>query len=163
VTSRAVGGGDSGGWLVDDLRPGDHTAWRSLHQGYLDFYEIPEPEMVSQTVWAWLQDPAHELSALVARAEPDGAPVGFAHYRPFPRPLHGTVACFLDDLFVAPAARGTGAVDALVAELQRRARARGWAPVRWVTRAENARARAAYDRLAERTDLVTYDLAVTAD
>ena len=49
-------------------------------------------------------------------------------------------------------------MDALLAGLQRRCRERGWTHVRWVTRASNSTARAAYDRLAVRTDLVTYDL-----
>ena len=46
-------------------------------------------------------------------------------------------ACFLDDLFVAPEHRGTGAVDALLAGLRTRSRERGWSQVRWITRASN--------------------------
>ena len=145
-------------WYVDDLRPGDHEAWSRLHRGYLDFYEAARPDEVSAVVWTWLLDPAHELEALVVRPEPGAEPVGLAHYRPFPRPLHGATACFLDDLFVARQARGTGAVDALLAALQERCRQRGWSHVRWVTRAENATAQRTYDRLAVRTELVTYDL-----
>ena len=145
-------------WLVDELRPADHDAWARLHRGYLEFYSSTRPEEVSQVVWSWLQDPAHELEAIVARPAPGAEPVGLAHFRPFPRPLHGTTACFLDDLFVAPHARGTGAVDALLAALRQRCRDRGWSHVRWVTRASNAPAQSAYDRLAVRTDQVTYDL-----
>lgn len=146
-------------WVVEDLRPEDRESWAALHRGYLEFYEIPEAEQVSATVWEWLRSDGHELECIVARPEPGAAPVGIAHYRPFPRPLHGSTGCFLDDLFVAPEARGTGAVDALLAELQVRARDRGWAHVRWVTREGNSRARSAYDRLAQKSDLVTYDLA----
>jgi hypothetical protein len=149
---------DASRWVVDHLRPDDHDAWAVLHRGYLDFYEIAEPEPVSATVWGWLMDPDHELNCLVARPSAEADPVGIAHYRPFPRPLHGSVACFLDDLFVAPEVRGTGAVDALVAGVQRLSREHGWTPVRWVTRSSNARARKVYDRLAQETDLVTYDL-----
>jgi GNAT superfamily N-acetyltransferase len=145
-------------WVVDDLRPDDREGWARLHRGYLDFYESTRPEEVSQVVWSWLQDRDHELEAVAVRPRPGAEPVGLAHFRPFPRPLHGTIACFLDDLFVAPEARGTGAVDALLAALRQRCRERGWTPLRWVTRASNARARSAYDRLAVRTDLVTYDL-----
>ena len=111
-------------------------------------------------VWGWLMDPAHELAAIVARPEVDAEPVGIAHYRPFVRPLQGSTACFLDDLFVAPEHRGTAVVDALLAALQARSRERGWSQVRWITRASNERARKAYDRLAVVTDLVTYNLGV---
>ena len=48
-------------WLVDELRPADHDAWARLHRGYLEFYSSTRPEEVSQVVWSWLQDPAHEL------------------------------------------------------------------------------------------------------
>lgn len=145
-------------WHVDDLRPEDRGTWAQLHRGYLEFYETTRPEEVSAVVWSWLQDPDHELEALVVRPAPGAQPVGLAHYRPFARPLHGSTACFLDDLFVAPGARGTGAVDALLGGLQQRCRERGWTHVRWVTRASNRTARSTYDRLAVRTDLVTYDL-----
>jgi hypothetical protein len=64
----------------------------------------------------------------------------FAHYRTFPRPLSATTGCFLDDLFVDPATRGAGAVDALLAELRRLAREHGWSVVRWITADYNHRA-----------------------
>jgi GNAT superfamily N-acetyltransferase len=146
--------------VVDDLRADDHEAWSRLHRGYLDFYESSRPAEVSAIVWDWLTDPAHELECLVVRADPGSEPVGLAHIRPFVRPLHGSVSCFLDDPFVAPEHRGTGAVDALLAAVRDRARDRGWTTVRWITRASNSRARSTYDRLAVRTDLVTYDLPV---
>ena len=109
-------------------------------------------------VWSWIHDDAHELDAIVVRAAPDAEPVGLAHFRPFSRPLHGSVGCYLDDLFVAPHARGTGAVDALLHELRSRATKNGWDVVRWITREGNARARSVYERVASRTDLITYDM-----
>jgi len=151
---------DPSQWVVDDLRETDHAAWARLHRGYLDFYESTRPLEVSAVVWEWLMDPGHELQALVARPSVDAEPVGIAHFRPFVRPLQGSTACFLDDLFVAPEHRGTGVVDALLAGLQDRSRERGWSQIRWITRASNERARKAYDRLAAETDLVTYNLSV---
>ena len=65
--------------------------------------------------------------------------MGLAHYRPFARPLHGSVGCYLDDLFVDPHARGTGAVDVLLAELARIAGRNGWDVVRWITRDSNTK------------------------
>ena len=145
-------------WLVTDLAPSDRPVWETLYRGYADFYEVAMPAAKLDRVWTWLQDEGHELRAVVVR-EADGAPpVGLAHYRPFARPLHGSIGCYLDDLFVAPAARGTGAVDALLAELQRRAAANGWDVVRWITRETNTRARSTYNRLARQTNLITYDL-----
>ena len=64
-------------------------------------------------VWGWLHDPAHEVEGLVALASGAG-PVGIAHFRPFARPLAASIGGFLDDLFVAPEARGSGAAQALI-------------------------------------------------
>ena len=147
-------------WVVTDLEITDRSAWERLYVGYGDFYETSMPPTKLATVWTWLHDPAHELSALVVRAGPNGVPVGLAHYRPFARPLHGTVGCFLDDLFVTPERRGEGAAQALLAELCERSAANGWDVVRWITRTSNSVARRLYDQVATGTDLVTYDMAV---
>jgi ribosomal protein S18 acetylase RimI-like enzyme len=88
----------------------------------------------------------------------DGRLIGLAHFRPFARPLSATTGGFLDDLFVAPEARGSGAAEALLAELKAIAGQRGWSVVRWITAEDNARARALYDRVATQTQWVTYDL-----
>ena len=151
-----------GSWLVTSLQNEDRAAWAALFRGYLDFYEVSASDGKLDTVWAWLRSADHELSGIVVRESAASAPVGLAHYRPFPRPLHGTVGCYLDDLFVEPASRGTGAVDALLAALREIAAAHGWDTVRWITRSGNARARSTYERLAQRADLITYDMAPSA-
>jgi GNAT superfamily N-acetyltransferase len=145
-------------WVVTTLRDGDRAVWDDLYRGYLEFYEVNSSTHKLDLVWSWLRDPAHELDGVVVRPTKDGEAVGLAHYRPFTRPLHGSVGCFLDDLFVAPVARGTGAVDALLAELRRIATAHDWDVVRWITRETNAKARSTYDRLAQQTNLITYEM-----
>ncbi|WP_380283134.1 GNAT family N-acetyltransferase [Kitasatospora purpeofusca] len=144
-------------WTVEAPTAADFAAWRELFRGYGAFYRVPMPDEKAELVWSWLTDPAHELDGLLVR-DTDGTPVGLAHYRPFVRPLHGTVAGFLDDLFVAPAARGTGAVDLLLARLREIAAERGWNAVRWITSEDNYRARSKYDQVATRTRFVTYDM-----
>jgi GNAT superfamily N-acetyltransferase len=144
--------------IVRDARPGDFAAWRELYRGYADFYEVEQTDEMAERVWGWILDPGHEVNALVA--EDDAARLlGIAHYRPFARPLAASTGCYLDDLFVAPAARGSGVADALLAELRLRARANGWSVVRWITAADNATAQRVYDRVAHRTMWVTYDMA----
>ena len=146
------------GWAVTTLRPADRPVWELLYRGYGDFYQVAMPQQKLDRVWGWLHDPAHEVQAIVVRPGPELAPVGLAHYRPFARPLHGSVGCYLDDLYVEPAARGTGAVDALLAQLRALARQNGWDVVRWITSETNLRARSTYDRLAGRTGYLTYDM-----
>ncbi len=134
----------------------DREAWESLYRGYRDFYEKPHDPAVYETVWAWLVDPAHESRCLIA--EIDGAPVGLGHFRRFARPIDGGHGLYLDDLFTAPEARGTGAASAILLRLAEIARDEGAALVRWITAESNTTARSLYDRLAAQTPWVTYDL-----
>ena len=64
----------------------------------------------------------------------------------------------LDDLFVAPVSRGLGVADALISRVREEGNRRGWSVIRWITAEDNYRARSCYDRLAERTRWVTYDI-----
>ncbi|MCW2528762.1 MAG: putative acetyltransferase [Pseudonocardiales bacterium] len=149
-------------WLVTDVRSDDRETWTELYLGYGEFYHVKMTPASLDLVWSWLHDDTHEVRGLVVRADNDTAPVGLAHYRPFARPLHASTGCFLDDLFVAPDFRGTGAVDALLAELASRAAANGWDVVRWITSESNHRAQSTYERLAARTPVLTYDMAPRA-
>ncbi len=151
---------DAAAWTVTPVQPGDQSGWQALYRGYGAFYEEPMPADKLDLVWGWLHDPQQPMHGVVARSAQSTRLVGLAHFRPFHRPLHGSIGCFLDDLFVEPAVRGSGVVDALLAAVQRIAGQQGWDVVRWITRASNARARSAYHRLATETDLVTYDLPV---
>ena len=105
-------------------------------------------------MWSWITDPGHDVKALLVR-DVSGDAVGVARYRPYFRPLAAAVAGHLDDLFLTPAARGTGAVDELLDALRTIARARCWSKIRWITADDNYRARDKYDQVAERTMWVT--------
>ncbi|NYI08247.1 GNAT family N-acetyltransferase [Allostreptomyces psammosilenae] len=139
---------------VSPARPEDYPRWRELFAGYAEFYEVELTEADVERAWSWIHDPDRSTRCLIARTE-DGTPVGLAHYRAEDSPLSGTRG-FLDDLFVDPAHRGGGVVDALLDELRRVAVAQGWPSVRWRTAEDNYRARAAYDRHAVRTPFLTY-------
>lgn len=135
----------------------DRPAWDRLYSGYAEFYKTEQSAAMRDTVWAWLLDPDHPVEGLLAETE-DGGVVGLAHFRPYPRPLHAAWCGYLDDLFVDPAHRGSGAADALLARLREIARERGWPIVRWTTADDNYRARGKYDQVAARTTWITYDM-----
>ncbi|MEJ6488590.1 GNAT family N-acetyltransferase [Leucobacter sp. USCH14] len=142
--------------VVRDVTSDDREAWAALYRGYRDFYEKPHDERVFATVWSWLADPAHQTRGLIA--EIDGAPVGIAHYRTYARPIYGDSGIYLDDLFTAADARGTGAGTAILHRLAEIARDEGASLVRWITDESNTTARRLYDRVAAQTPWVTYDL-----
>ena len=85
------------------------------------------PETI-EAVWRRLHDRNHVVQGLVVRRTYSAPPVGLAHYRAFPRTFGPRQGCFVDDLFVDPAARGEGAASAVLAHLRRLAAVRGWGP-----------------------------------
>ncbi len=146
-----------GSWLVRALQPGDHDRWRELYAGYAAFYRLTQTDEQAERTWAWLIGSAHELEGLVAH-DAGGHVVGLAHVRAFARPSTATVGGYLDDLYIDPAARGTGAADALLAAVAQHAGQRGWSVVRWITADDNHLARSKYDQHATRTQWITYDM-----
>jgi ribosomal protein S18 acetylase RimI-like enzyme len=144
-------------WTVRAPIAADYDCWRDLYGQYAAFYKVAQPDEHAERVWSWIHDRNHVVKCLLAVDE-SGHVVGLAHYRPFPQPLEATTGCYLDDLFVDPAARGSGAVDALLDELVRIAREHGWDGISWITAEDNYRARAKYDQRANRARWVTYEL-----
>ena len=122
----------------------DKQDWRPLFDGYAAFYKTPITDRIADQVWDWLLDPAHELEGLIARDQ-RGKALGIAHVRACPRSLAGGYIGFLDDMFVVPEARGSGAADALFSRLNALAQERGWSALRWITQHFNERGRAFYD------------------
>jgi GNAT superfamily N-acetyltransferase len=151
-------------WVVRHVRDDEFQAWTRLYRGYADFYHWPTSDEHQRQIWGWIHDDK-SIEALVAiEVDVDGNEVGeiqgLAHLREWVRPLRGVIAGYLDDLFVDPARRGSGVVDALYAAISAHATDRGWPMVRWTTADDNYRARAVYDKLATRTTWITYDMDV---
>jgi GNAT superfamily N-acetyltransferase len=142
--------------LIRPLRPADEADWRRLWTGYLAYYETTLPEAVYDLTFARLlgSDP-QDFSCLIA--ESDGHPVGLAHYL-FHR--HGWKienTCYLQDLFVAPEARGTGLGRALIEAVYAAADAAGAPSVYWLTQDFNQTARQLYDRVGKVTPFIRYN------
>jgi ribosomal protein S18 acetylase RimI-like enzyme len=154
------------GWIVRPVHIDDFDAWTRLFRGYAAFYETATSDEHQRQIWSWIHDD-RSVECLVAvptdaGGDEIGEPQGIAHLREWVRPLRGVIAGYLDDLFVDPDHRGSGAVDALYDAMNRLAHERGWAIIRWTTADDNYRARAVYDKLATRTTWITYDMTPTA-
>lgn len=133
----------------------DEAAWRQLWAAYLAFYQTTLPEAVFATTFARLLDPAHpRQNALVA--EQGGALVGLVHYIYHPHNWRLEDVCYLQDLYVSPATRGTGAGRALIEAVYAAADANGTPSVYWMTQDFNTTARQLYDRVATVTPFIKY-------
>ena len=142
--------------MIRAVESRDHEAWARLFAAYGEFYETTFSADVLESTWSRLLDPAEGVDALVA--EVDGAVIGFAHYRSHPDTFTTGRDWFLDDLFVDPASRGSGAATALIERLKQIAAEIGPGTLRWITAESNERAQRLYDRVATRTTWVTYEV-----
>ena len=75
-----------------------------------------------------------------------------------PSPLRGTNLGFLDDLVVRPQDRGSDTARLLLDALKSIGKSQKWAKIRWITRDDNYRARALYDKLATKTNWTMYEM-----
>ena len=154
--------GRAGGWAVRPVRTDEFDAWTRLYRGYAEFYETPTSDEHQRQIWSWIHDDESIMCLVAVPTDAEGTevgePQGVAHLREWVRPLRGVIAGYLDDLFVSPSHRGSGAVDALYDAMRSLAAERDWAIIRWTTADDNYRARAVYDRLATRTTWITYDM-----
>ncbi|MFC9294420.1 GNAT family N-acetyltransferase [Streptomyces sp. NPDC057011] len=115
-----------------------------LFRGYLDFYEVDVED--PQGPCAFLAERIRKDESLVLLAEVPGAgTVGFAQvYRAFSS-LTLSTAWILNDLYVAPSGRRTGAGRALLREVLRRAREAGVSGVQLETAYDNRVAQGLYE------------------
>ncbi|MDR0214085.1 MAG: GNAT family N-acetyltransferase [Comamonas sp.] len=108
---------------IRSLEPGDREQWEQLYRQYAEFYRATMNDAILDRTWSWLMDLGHPEEGIVAELA-TGELVGLAHYRPFPEPLLGQDAGFLDDLFVSTAHRGQGVGRGLIASVASIARDR---------------------------------------
>jgi GNAT superfamily N-acetyltransferase len=140
---------------IRGLRAGDRPQWSVLWHGYLRFYRARLADAVTDATFTRLIDAHVQPHALVA--EQDGALVGFVHYL-FHRSTWAMAdSCYLEDLFVDPAARGGGVGRALIHAVYAAADRAQAATVYWLTQEFNAPGRALYDTLARRTSFIRYE------
>ncbi|MBN3563306.1 GNAT family N-acetyltransferase [Aliamphritea spongicola] len=139
------------------LQPEDRQQWEQLYRGYAEFYGMSMAHETLDQVWQWIFGEEQQFFCLVA-VNAEQTLTGLMHYRAMQSPLRGGWVGFLDDLFVTPDARGNGSVDALFRALEQSAADHGWPFVRWITAEDNYRGQAAYDKIADRTRWVTYQM-----
>ena len=129
---------------LDDLLP--------LMRGYCDFYRVdPADEDLLAMSRALIAEPEREGLQLIAR-DGTGAAIGFATVFWTWSTLSATRIGVMNDLFVAPEARGGGAAGSLIAACADRCRERGATSLEWTTARDNHRAQAVYERLGGRRD-----------
>lgn len=144
---------------IQTVAEGDLGDLLPLVRGYCDFYEVaPSDDALLALSRALIADPEREGLQLLARNE-EGRALGFATIFWTWSTLSAERIGVMNDLFVIPDARGSGAAEALISECAERCRARGAASLGWQTAKDNHRAQAVYDRVGGvRSEWLDYSL-----
>jgi GNAT superfamily N-acetyltransferase len=139
---------------VRALIAADEEAWLTLWAGYLEFYKTSVPPEVTEASFARLTGADADMFGLVA--EQDGCVVGIAHCIAHRSTWARGLYLYLNDLFVAPDVRRSGAGRALIEAVYARADAMGMERVYWLTHETNAAGRRLYDQIAVNDGFVEY-------
>jgi len=145
---------------IERVTEADLAELLPLVRAYCDFYEVaPSDEALLSLSRALIADPEHEGFQLLARNE--GRAVGFATIFWSWATTSAERIGVMNDLFVAPEARGTGLAAALIEACRAECAARGAGKLTWQTARDNAAAMKVYDRVgATREQWVDYWLPV---
>ena len=143
---------------IDTVGAADLPELMPMLRAYCDFYRVdPTDERLRALVSALIDYPSEGLQ-LIAR-DSDGTPLGFATIYWTWQTLHAARVGVLNDFFVTPASRGSGAGRALIERCRELCRERGAEKLVWETALDNATAQRLYDGIgAEKSTWLTYEL-----
>jgi len=132
-----------------------------LMRAYCEFYEAsPSDAALRGLAEALLADSERAGIQLLAR-DRDGTALGFATIFWTFSTLSAAPIGLMNDLYVAPAARGLGIGRELIDACARECGRRGVGELEWYTAPENKRAQSVYDGTgATRSDWVSYSMPV---
>ncbi|GLQ34818.1 GCN5 family N-acetyltransferase [Amylibacter marinus] len=130
--------------------------WRRLWRHYLEFYNTEKPPEIYDAAWARIIAPDSGMHS--ALAFHDDQAVGLVNYL-----YHDTFwsvepRIYLNDLFVDPNVRGTGAGRALIEYVEAECRKEGAECLYWLTAEDNMTARRLYDKVSRLTPFIKYEI-----
>lgn len=140
---------------IRPLEPQDRAQWEPMWRAYLAFYETTLPQTQYDITWQRLNDPAEPMHALGA-FDADGRLAGIAHVIFHRSCWLPETTCYLQDLFVDPAIRGSGTGAALIEATADLAREKQAGRLYWLTQETNTPARRLYDRIAAASGFIQY-------
>ncbi len=141
---------------IEMLAEPDHADWLPLWRGYLAFYRADLPETTTDLTFARLIGPAETTMGAFFVRDESGRALGFAHWMDHRSCWTPGDYCYLQDLFVAPEARGRGVATALIEAVAEAAQKRNCSRVYWITHETNFTAQSLYNKVAERSGFIQY-------
>jgi GNAT superfamily N-acetyltransferase len=132
---------------IEPVQEADLPDLLPLVRGYCDFYGVaPDDDSLLALCRALIADPEHEGVQFLARDE-SGRALGFATVFWSWSTLDAQRIGVMNDLFVAPEARGEGVAESLIEACRQRTEDHGAGRLSWQTALDNHRAQAVYERV----------------
>ena len=140
-------------YTITPLRLTERASWEQLWREYQIFYGVDLPREVTMSTWSRMH--AGQVCGLGARDSRDEL-LGIVHFLFHEDTWSTAKACYLQDLYVDPKARGTGCARQLIMAVAESAKASGANEPYWLTHETNAEARRLYDRLGKNHGFLQY-------
>jgi GNAT superfamily N-acetyltransferase len=138
---------------IAPLKISERARWSELWSDYQRFYGVEIAPEVTENTWQRLHNGrVHGVGARNA----DDRLVGIVHYLFHEDTWAKEPACYLQDLYVDNAVRGTGCGRLLIEAVAIAARAAGANSPYWLTHETNAVARRLYDRIGKNHGFIQY-------
>jgi len=150
--------GNSVDAIIRPLQASDKEKWNLLFAAYQKFYRAKIPADVIENTWNRIFDATSRVNAL--GAEMDGELVGFTHFLFHESTWNDRPNCYLEDLFVDKAARGTDVARNLIKGVESAAREKNAFRLYWHTQQYNSKARSLYDSITPPSSFVVYRMSL---
>jgi GNAT superfamily N-acetyltransferase len=151
--TRGTGESEPSAVRIAPLQQSERARWTQLWSEYQLFYGVDLPAAVTEATWLRLHSGrVHGLGA----CDSAGHLIGIVHYLYHEDTWSTVPACYLQDLYVDPAARGTGCGRMLIEAVAEASKNAGANSPYWLTHQSNAVARQLYDRVAQNQGFIQY-------
>lgn len=125
-----------------------------------DDYSSNRPaDKVLKSLWQKIQSGTSNIHGyiLIDKNKSDFV-VGFFNYILHEDTWSESLSCYVEDAFIKPDYRRTGAMFSIFENLSRRFSQNDWYRIHWMTERDNKNAQNFYDRIADRTSWIRYEL-----
>lgn len=139
---------------IDMVKETDYLLWLPHWRDYQTFYKVALSEVTTQATWRRFFDDQEPIYCAVAREGQNL--LGFVHYVFHRSTWAETDYCYLEDLFVAPTARGQHVGKQLIEFVKQAAIEHNCARLYWHTQETNLTAQKLYNWVGEKPGVIEY-------
>lgn len=144
--------------IIRPLRENDKEKWQVLFTDYQQFYRINLSAQIVDHIWDRIFDKESSVNAL--GAEFDGNLVGLTHFLFHDSTRSDRPSCYLEDLYVDPAASGTDATRELILRVEEAAREKNAFLLYFHTQQYNSQGRSIYDTITSPSSFIVYRISL---